>query len=623
MAKKPLVLQRFHGGQASDLKLGPEHSFYKSKHLDFRKSPTQLTVLPASTKESGSTVTGLITEMIQLPSGLIVAIDTSGGVYTRSTSGVWAKNGTTLSNTAFGMFYNLQQDTIYIPGTSNMHSITNADGRFGGSFTVNNNVFPAQVDTSAVSSANTYTTTGSITETSAHKLLYTPNVEPLYSIKVWVTTKGTGDLVITMHDSANNTLATKTVANASLTNGALNEFVFATPVRMSPQPVGAQYHFHITHPSGTASTIGCATASDFSTARYETYCNYFVNGNNGFHPVADFLQYQLFCNERYLAVWEVISQTAPSSTEFLRHRLTFPSGYEGTSMADYNEYKAIACERRSSSATNEYQQGKIFLWDGISTTYNRVIDVPEGAPYALHSHKNVLYWFAGGAWWAWAGDTPVKLQQLPDTDFEYSDQSNYLINYPHTMAVRNTILLGAFPSETNSTTIEHGVYSFGSRDRNFSEAFGFNYSISTGSHLNGTLRLGCIKSFGDKLFIAWRDDTSYGVDIVDPNSNPFSSAELQSLILDDGRPNKQKQADELIIDFVALPEGCTVTPKYKIDRGTWVTGTPAVEGEEQAILNINKRYKEIQIGFDVVCTTATPIIYGVTLIRDTRESERD
>lgn len=623
--KTPLVQERFDGGMSVDLKLGAQHSFYYARHFDFRKSPTQMTILPATVKETSTTVTDLITDMVRLPSGKIVAIGDAGGVYSRSTAGTWTKNGTTLPNTTMGMVYNEQQDTIYVPGTSTLHSITNADLRFsGGAFTVNANAISAILDQSATSSASTYTTTGVITETSVNQLSVTPTIEPLYSLKVWVTTKGTGDLVVTMHDSANNILATKTVANGSLVNGQLNEFVFTTPVRTTVKPNGATYHFHITHPSGTASTIGVATLNDLSTARYETYASRLVQTVNGMHPVIDFLQYICIGNGRYLAVWEPISQSAPSVLEFQQHRLVFPSGYEVCGLALYTEYLAMACEKRSSSAANEFQEGKIIFWDGTSTTYNFIIDVPEGSPFGLFSHKNVLYYFAGGAWWAWSGGDPVKLKQMNGTDFEYTDLNTYIVNYPHTMTVRNGILLGGFPSETNSATIEHGIYSFGARDRNFPESFGYSYTMSTGTRTNGTLRIGAIKNLGDRLFMSWRDGSSYGVDIVDPNSNPFTAATWESLVLDDGRPDRTKQADEMVINFIELPAGCTITPKYKIDReADWQTGTAAVAGETTIKLNINKRYKEIQLGIDAVATTATPTVTGVTLIRDMLANERD
>ena len=251
------------------------------------------------------------------------------------------------------------------------------------------------------------------------------------------------------------------------------------------------------------------------------------------------------------------------------------------------------------------------------------MDVPEGAPYALTVQKNILHYVANGVWYAWSGANPVKVQHLPGSDTEFGTSNIYSINYPNTMAVRNGILCLAYPSETNSTTIEHGIYSYGARDKNYNESFGFSYTMSTGTMKNGTLRIGCIKSFGDKMFMSWRDGTAYGIDLISPASAPAATATWESLALDDGDPSKEKLACEVLIDFTALPTGCTITPKYKVNRGSWVSGTAATEGATQSRLNINKRYKELQVGFDVVCTTTTPVIYGVTIIRDLVQRERD
>lgn len=638
--KIALPVADFSGGWSTDLKQGTPNSFAYSKHLDFRKSPTQLTMLPAATKESASTVTDVITDMIQLPSGAMVAIDQAGGVYQRTTGGSWSKNGTTLPNTAAGMVYSRQHDTIYVPGLTAVHSITNADQVFGGSFTVNSSTFTAQTDQSSANGhAANYSTLGAISEAAANTMSFVPTIEPLYSIQVWVTTKGSGSLTVTMHDAANNVLGTSTLANGSITNGAYNEFVFSTPARMLAKPNPATYHFHATHPSGTAHVLGVSTINLFSTIDYKTLSNRLVDPVNNFHPMYEFLQYYLILNERYLAVWEPISQSAPSSTEFNQHKLTFPAGYEGTSGAIWTEYFAVACERRSTSSTNEFQDGKIFFWDGTSTTYNFIIDVPEGAPYGLFSHKNVLYYFAGGSWWAWSGNQPVKLFQMPNTDYEYNATNRYIINNPHTITVRNGILLGAFPSETNSTTIEHAVYSFGQRNKNYPNSFGYSYSISTGTNTNGTLRLGMAKSFGDKLFIAWRDGSNYGVDKVDPNSNPYTTASWESLLTDRlmfggrsrmryfPRPDKRKQFTAIKVTFLTLPTGATVTPKYKIDReASWNSGTGTAigtAGQTSVIFPINKSYKEAQFGVDVAATTTSPTITAIVPITDSIGQEED
>lgn len=624
MAKQKLIITNNSSGQSASSKEGIRNSFAYSRHIDFRKDPNVMSILPKTARDSSTVVTGLVTDMVQLPSGKKVAIDSSGGVYEVSTAGVWTKNGTTLGDTACGMVYNLQHDTIYVIGQETVHTITNADARFGGTFTVNSYTIFGSLDRSASDSTNTYTTTATVDEGATHKLSFTPTIEPLYSVLIWVTAKGTGNLVVTMHDAANNVLGTTTVLNASLNNGALNEFVISPSPRMTAGGNGATYHFHITHESGTASTIGAATASDFSTARFQTWSTRLVRPNNGFHPVYEFLQYYIILNERYVAAWEPISQSAPSTSEFQQHRLTFPSGYECTSGAVYQEYFAVATEKRSSSATDEFQTGKIFFWDGVSTTYNFILDVPDGAPYGLFSHKNTLYYFAGGSWWAWSGGNPVKLFQMPLTDTEFTDSNIYYINNPHTMAVRNSILLGGFPSETGSTTTEHGIYSYGARTRGYPEAFGYSYSISTGTRTNGTLRIGMIKAFGDKLYVSWRDDSNYAVDKIDPNSDPFGTATWESLITDNGRPDKDKQATYMKVTFKPLPTGATITPKYKINRAaSWTSGSTAVAGDTEVILNINKRYNEVQLGIDLTATTVTPEVLSVTLIWDDLEQERD
>ncbi len=632
--KKPITAEAWYGGASSSSKVGPPASFAYSRHVDVRKDPGAITILPKTVKETSTTVTGLITQMVKLPSGKIVAIDDAGGVYTRTTSGVWAKNGTTLTDTACGMVYHPQHDTIYIPGLTAMHSITNADERFsGGSFTVNSSTFGASLDDSATDSTNTYTTTSSVNEGATHKLSISPDIEPHYSIKIWVTTKGTGDLTVTMHDAANNLLGSKTVAVGSITNGALNEFVATIPIRMSAKPNPSTYHFHITHDgAGTASTIGAGTSGDFSTARIETYGSRFVDPVNNFHPATDFLQYLVFGNERYLSVWEPISQASPSNTEYLRHKITFEPGYEVCGLARYNEFLAIAVEKRSASADSEFQDGRIYFWDGTAPTWNFFIPVPEGSPYGLSSYKDLLYWTAGGAWWAYSGGEPVKIKTFPNTDSEYTDLTDNTVVNPNMGTVRRNIFLLGYPTSTTNQSLQHGVYSWGAVEKNYPDAFGYSYTISTGTRLNtgsNNLRIGMIRNYGDTLFISWRDGASYGVDTVSNTSDPFGEATIESLIDHSGRPDKTKLALERVITFEALPTGCTVTPKYKADRASnWtsitdVGGTAAVAGDTEVRMNMDVRYKEIQFAIDMVATTTTPKITSDVTVVDLLDSEKD
>lgn len=631
MAKQTVTIANWSGGQSQDDTEGIPNSFAYSRHLDFRKSPSKLTVLPETAKDSGTTVTALITAGLQLPSGKKVFIDTDGGAYTRSTGGTWAKLSGSLGTTAYGMVYNPVHDTIYVPNLNNVSTLTNADGVYGGSIAISADTFVANVDQSGGTTANTYTTTGAVNEGATHKLSFTPDAEPLYSVKLYVTTKGTADVRVTLHDAANNTLATKDLTSAQMTNAQLNEWVFTAPVRTRARPNPSTYHVHVHNPgAGTTTTFGTTTASDFSTASYETYASRLIDTVNNFHPVAEFGPYYCIGNGNYLTVWEPISQSAPSNTEWARHRLVFPLGNEVTSLATWTEYLAIACEKRSSSNSNEFQEGKIFFWDGASSGFNFFLDIPQGAPYSVFSDQNTLYYFAGGSWWAWSGGDPVKIFQMPNTDFEYTDASAYYRNYPNMMTVRNNILLAGFPSETNNTDIEHLIYSWGSRSKNYPETFGQSYSISTGSRVvNGTnnLRLGFVKSFGDTTFLSWRDDddaNDFGVDVINNSSDPFGAFTWESLWFNAGRTDKRKLGLEMVIDFVALPTGATITPKYRIVRdGAFTSGTAATATATQIRFNIDTSFNEIQLAFDGVATTVTPQILQITFIYDDLIEEKD
>lgn len=630
--KRPIAVMENWGGLSTDLKQGPNKSFAYSRHIDFRKNPTSLTILPKTVKESSATVLDLITEMVRLPSGKCIAIGDTGYVYERATNGTWTRNGTKLPDTACGAVYNLQADTVYVAGRDNIHTISNADGRFGGSLAVNANFIDDNIDqTYSAGGSNSYTTLSSISETTANKRIFIPTVEPTVSVDIVIKTKGTAPLTLTMHDQLNNNLGSVTIPNASLSVGS-NKFTFTTPVRTTVKPNATQYHFHVTHGTGTASTLESLDASDFSNGSYTTNVNRLTRTNNGFHPMCEFAQFICIGNGRYLTAWELLEQQDPTNAQLQRHRLVFPSGSEVTSVAVWTEYLAIAVEKRSTDPANPFQEGSIYFWDGIALNYNFRIDVPEGAPMSLHSSGNVLKWLAGGGLYAWAGGNPQKIRQLPNTDNEYSGQDNYVINNPNMMAVRNGILQVGFPTLTNSEDIEHGVYSYGSRNVAYPPSFGYSYTMSTGSRNNasaGNLSIGMVKSFADRQFVSWKDGSNYGVDVISPNSDPFPEAVWESLIIDNGRPDKDKSITALNVTFLELPAGAVVTPKYRIDRGTWVEGDPSIAnevgtaGETFASLQINKRYKELQIGLNLVATDETPEITSSVIIIDSQSTERD
>lgn len=633
--------QSFPGGWSTDLKLGPKNSFAYSRQMDFRKNPSQMTTLPAPALTSAGVVNDLVQDMVQVADGTRYALGSNGEFYKITTSGVWSSVGT-VANGAYGLVYRSDLDAIYIASTS----YASLYSPISGTPTLNVAQYAATKSTATSSvlakqgtssgGAFTYSLLAAISEGAGDLRSFTSDIEPLYSIKVNVAAVGTGDWTITLHDGLNNVLGTSTVVNASVALG-LQEFAFSTPIRLLVDPTGngngRAYHFHVTSTVADGK-IACATTNDCSTADFEIWANRFVNPNNGMHVGTPFLNFVCFTNERYLSVWEPLSDT-PGNAEWQRHKLIFPAGYEGCGLAATNEYLVIATERRSTSGTKSFQDGKIFFWDGINSGYNFFIDCPEGAPYGIQTMGNTVYYISGGSLYQWAGAQPVKLQSMPNTDSEYSNTVDQTFVYPHATTVRRGVLMLGYPSQTTNTSVEHGVYSWGQVDKDWPMAFGYSYTTSnmaggvrTNNGVNN-LRIGMVKSFVDQMYISWRDDSvgapSYGVDLLDNSSTASTSASWESVIFDGGAVYKQKNALRFRVSFLSLPAGALVTPKYKVERGSWVYGTAVnTTGATSAYIYFpTKVYKEIQVGFDITGTATLPVtITGVALETDQNPMSR-
>lgn len=619
MGKSAWVINRFDGGWSVDDRVGIANSFAYSRHLDFRKKPSQMTVLSSTRKDSTGAVKDLIQNAVMSNDGTLYWLGSDGFFYKRTTAGIWSSEGK-LDNGAFGLSYRADVDKIFAcseKAVSEYSPISSSP-----SFKLNKYAASFSSDTNATSTGGTFTTSldTAFNESSTSKQEFASDIEPLSKIQVFVKNKGTGNWTLTLHDAANNVLATSTVSNADLVDNTWNDFSFSSQIRLYVKPNARTYHFHLTSTVADGQ-VSSTSAGDLNTCDFKIFADRLIDTRNGMHPMQTFLQYECIGNGNYLSVWEPLSEE-PSNAEWLRHKLTFPSNLEVCGLAVWREYLAIACEHKTSSGNP--QQGYIFFWDGLSSTYNFFIRIPEGSPYSLHEYKDVLFYEAGGAYFAYAGGQPVKIRTLPNTDSEFSDATDTTITYPNMATVRRGVHILGFPSTTTNTNIECGGYSFGAVDKDFDDSFGYNHTISTGTRTNasGNLKIGMVKNFGDVMFMSWQDGAaSYGVDIIDNSSDPYAEAEWRSLFFDNGFQAKEKHAVRMECTFDDLPSGATVALKYRTARsGSWTTSTATTSGTK-AKFNINKRFNEIQLGLDIVCTTATPIITSVVLIFDDLKSE--
>jgi hypothetical protein len=635
-------LASFVGGESQDIKYGAnQYQYNYGRHIDVRASARGFSVLPGMAKTSGGTVTDLVLDMTQIPSGVRYAIGSSGNVYRITTAGVWSNIGNIGENSGGGILYRSDMDVIYITGqtkVARIKTVTTAP-------TLEVDWFKYGVSTSTAcyktGGTNTYTLPTSIQENATNMRTFIADIEPLYRLGVKPVV-ATGNWTLTLHDDANNSLGAVTVNAASLTVNQINYFVSAAQIRLlisannytSSSSGGRTYHFHLTS-TATTDTVQTTTANSLADCDMELWANALVQTNNGLHPVTQFANFTLFGNEKYVASYEPL-QDSPTTADFQRHRLTFPPGYETNGIAQLDLYAAITAERRSTSATQDFQDGKMFLWDAIQTTYNRYYDIPEGSPEGLFSHKNVLYFVANGALYESSGGQPVKIRTIRGTESIYTNTADSTHIYPNMMTVRRGILLIGYPSFTTNLTLEHAIYGFGQISRQFPMSWTTSYSISTGSRFNNglnNLRIGMIHNFGDTLYMSWRDDSTgtvqYGVDIVNNSSTPATDFEINLLYYDNDQPYKEKLAKKALSTWDTLPPGVSLNMKYKINReSSWHLvsddGTLPVTSGSVAQVNISKQFVGLEVGIDGTCSGATaPFCTGIYMDIDSEPTRSE
>jgi hypothetical protein len=457
-------------------------------------------------------------------------------------------------------------------------------------------------------SGNTYTLLTSISESAADRQTFVPNRDPQKSIEVNVDTVGTGDWTLTVHDSLNRTVASKTLTNANVHSGDL-EFTFSstwTPIR------GASYHFHLTVTTGTSKVV-TTTLADMETADFHTYYQFLVTDTD-FHPIEQMLNLLAIGNGRYLA-------TQDASAGYDPHRLVFPSGWRVRCFAKWREFLAIGCWKGSSVTGSD--KGIIFFWDGSSKTYNFYIEVLEGGINAMIAAKGNLYIWAGyhGEMLVYQGgdgtndDLKKQIPKMAD--------NKYIETYPKAVSMWDSLLRWGIGGASDSSDVERGIYTQGRRKAVSPVSLSYDYPISTGSRATTNVRIGFIFPIDRKLMIGWRDNVSYGVDIVDPTGSPFATGTIEKSIRDYGRTSKNKQALLVRADFEELATNESVRVKYRLDRSTnWTLGDYVTSGNVARLPIVFGNHKEIEIAADLKADgTTSPALLELTLEEDMKTTE--
>lgn len=481
--------------------------------------------------------------------------------------------------------------------------------------------------------------------------MYMPGRIPIARIGIRFTAKGTGTVRLVVHDENDNVVASSLPMDAddvstdgytefevrpdpSASLSASNQFT-CTPWAGDTMEAGSVFHIHI-----VASTAGYIVKTsvandmgltlDFTSTAYVLHETY-----NKKHPMAMYDKLYIG-NGKYISTKESTPLNYIDDTLFTQDAVRLDDGFEVCCFGSSDEYLMIGAEKYSAGSTRGFQAGRIYFWDRQSEGPNFYIDCNMGSPKCIFNFGNIVYIIIAGALYAYTGGKElVKVRTLKGTDTEYSGRSSVTEVYPNMMTIRREILMIAFPSETTAYSIRHGVYAFGSVDKNYPNCFTYNYKVpgaTTSETLeqhnsdNQHLRMGCVYNFNDTLFYSYEVTTTTYPDptelvpnpepivttrvalaVVDNDSGTSTSYMWKSLQYDAGSPAFEKMALRVGIYFDPLPENTTIRPMYRIDNGEWTLGpATATTGDRYITCEINKRFHELQYGF--VGTTGNDLL---------------
>lgn len=599
--------QSFFGGTSFDKKIGTEASLQYLRGFDWRKNPSKLVQAMQARQIDSGNLDGLPVNIVQVITGERFLITDVGSLWLIKTDNTVIKVGDIGERSAIGMLYRTDTDLLYIAGVTSIHTYGFIQDTTT-SRKITRNFLSANTSTNTSGSypsvrtggAATYTLKNALDEAENHRLYFTSDIEPLETLRLKVADKGTGDITVVIHDPLNRQLATKTITAANMANGQV-DWDFSPVAELLVKPNARTYHAHVYSSTGTT-TLTTTTADNLNTADFSIDASRLVPTRNGFHCMEHFLQYIAVQNGRYLSLYEPLSDSNPSNTEYLRHRLTMPDGFEGCGMAKTDEFLIQGLEKVSTDTDRISNEGLLVFYDGLSGSYNFYIELTEGAPQALFVRGNIPHVIVGGTLYVYLGGKELtRVRDLPFTDNDFTGVKDTTRLYPYSMASFKKMLHVGFPGATTNEALEFGIYNYGSVMPEFPASFGLQYQLSHGSLNtdNGTtdLKIGCVRGFGDELYIGWQKGTQYGLDIIDSNCTVASSFKATVRQFDARNIHKQKGVNRVIVSTDPIPAGTTLNLTYTLDDGTEeVSNVQMVEGETQGILTVDDRFHVIDYG---------------------------
>lgn len=381
-------------------------------------------------------------------------------------------------------------------------------------------------------------------EESQKKVVYGVQ-SPISRVEVYIPEKGAADLTLVAHDESDTQLATVTVVNANLTEGAWNSFDF-TDFNLE---YGQKIHFHL-----TASTSGAYMLARNYTGFADAKVMVYSEGSSVAHPM-QIVNRDLYIGDRNL-VHKVTRNTGDGIHYFISRALDLPQPYQISCLAQSNNKLLIGA-----GVGDDIHKSAVFLWDTWSVSFNSSDTIEEDGINAFMPSDNYVYINAGtqGNIYYHDGYYLRKVQQIKGDYYPVSGNGvGVKVNRSACAYYKGMPFFGL--SNVNGNPARLGVYSFGSRRDSYPTVLNLEYPLSprsSGEFVLTNLEIGAVVANSGKLYVSWRHDTdgagtyAYGVDVLDL-STKLEHGYLETRYISQDKELK-KELNEWVVGWKSLP----------------------------------------------------------------------
>lgn len=545
------------GGVSHSIYSGLKYSVARLIGFDIHSTPGLLLVNQKMSKVSGSTISESCLEAVDCSNGIRYWFSSDSGKVWQDKAGTFTLVYTTVPESGEakclgaaeynGYIYWFTQDRVHrIPinnskadGSSNWTTYAEADWAALDKISEEN-------DTAAA----TYTVPTSFTENAANSYTYQPAVSILKSIAVSIDTLGTGDWTLTLHDSANNVIATKTITNANMAATIIDSkyvFEFSSPVYLD---TALEYHFHVKVSTGT-SKVDTVTASDLSTVWNSQY----TVSNDTYHPTKE-VNLVLYIGDANF-VHQIDSDT------FSNRALDVPLHYTVTALGKQGTNLLVGTQIAAT-----VNQCEIYNWNTYGSSFTNQDTLPEPGINAFLEFDNYVVINAGlsGNLYSYNGVSASFYKRIPGS---YSPTAQAKIN-PNAVGYFKGSLPVFGVSNVTGNPCDEGVWSLGRYDNSYPIVFNLEFTTSNldadDFGITSGIEIGAMIVSGTDVYISWKydngvDAATYGVDKLD-YSNKIEHAILETRVIA-ADPQLETQYAEVCANYNLMPDNTSLTLKLK------------------------------------------------------------